>query len=269
MVSAVGGKVAGELELVGQLQIRVDRQSLTELEELCRQVEAKEGVLAASYDVAGQYEGGYIPNDPYDTGLFHKDNINWEEVDSSTSNWWAMAIDAPGAWDYKEQLSPVNVGIVDSGFDEDHEDYSIQILNPIVVNAEDHGSHVAGIIGATIDNEEGIAGVAPNATLMGFDWEPDWIQEKVGGWNTNSAVLAGFSQCVQSGCKVVNLSIQKTHNLSDDSQCFSQSVIDAEGQLASSYLAALLLRGYDFVVVQSAGSGVFRGEYLQPDRKSL
>lgn len=259
VIDAVDGEVAGELEMIGQLQIRVKQSSLAQLEELCTQVESMDGVLAASYDMASQYEDGYIPNDPYDSGLFSKDEVNWETVDSSASNWWAMAIDAPGAWEYKDELSPVRVGIVDSGFDQNHEDYSIQILNPTVVNEEDHGSHVAGIIGATMDNEEGIAGVAPNATLTGFDWEPDQLQNKVGGWDTNSAILAGLTLCVQDGCKVVNFSIQKTHNLVDDTQQFSQSVIDAEGRLASSYIASLLLRGYDFVVVQSAGNGAQNG----------
>ena len=154
-------------------------------------------------------------------------------------------------------------GVIDNGFDQKHEDLSIEIVNPDVVNREDHGTHVAGIIGAEMDNGKGIAGLAPNAVLHGYDYAPDWIQELVGGWDTTSSILAGFSLSLKNGGTdrkmVINLSAGQTGSLPTSNDVFSEEAVDRNGALASQYMASLLIRGYDFVVVQSAGNGAADG----------
>lgn len=68
----------------------------------------------------------------------------------------------------------VRVAVVDSGIEISHPDLSGQFLvnrnfvagRPLV--AEQHGTGVAGIIGAKADNGIGIAGVAPGARLLGL-----------------------------------------------------------------------------------------------------
>ena len=49
-------------------------------------------------------------------------------------------------------MASVSVGIVDNGFDIEHEDLSVGLLNEGVNSYEDHGTHVSGLVGATMDN---------------------------------------------------------------------------------------------------------------------
>lgn len=79
------------------------------------------------------------------------------------------AIDAPGAWVYRDQMKPVNVGVIEEIFDFYHEDLTFQempfgnvsAMGPYKYNGlgwwtseQSHGTHVAGIIGADFDNEK-------------------------------------------------------------------------------------------------------------------
>ncbi|MBY0369928.1 S8 family serine peptidase [bacterium] len=63
-----------------------------------------------------------------------------------------------------------------------------------------HGTHVSGVIGATKDNGKGVAGVAPNAQIMGCRF----ITEK-GSGTTESAIKA-IDYAVANGAKVINAS---------------------------------------------------------------
>ncbi len=253
VVEAVDGEIAGRMDTIDQLQIRVSARDLDGLEALCAQVEAMAGVETAAYDLAGQYEADAIPDDPWGSGIFHKEE--WDVSNPDGNNWWAELIDAPGAWDYADELDTVTVGVVDNGFDDVHEDVDMRVLNAGTLNTEDHGTHVAGIVGATHDNGKGISGVAPNAELVCYDWQPSWIQELVGGWDTTASIMVGLVECVENGAKVVNFSVGKSGSLPSNSDSYAASVLDAESDNVSRYVAALIARGFDFLIVQSAGNG--------------
>ena len=135
IAKALGGEIAGRLDMIDQIQVRVAAQTLSDLDALCEKAEGMEGVQAAMVDTASQYTGDYLPNDPYGKTWYNfwMDNT-WDTAKPSGNNWWAEAVDAPGAWEYKDRLSPVQVGVIDNGFDQKHEDLSIEIVNPDVVN---------------------------------------------------------------------------------------------------------------------------------------
>ncbi len=253
VVDAVDGTVAGRMDTIGQLQIRVEARDLAGLEALAAQVEDMAGVYCARYDLAARFDCDFYPNDPWGGGE------DWDVSAPAGNNWWVEAVDAPGAWDYAGELAEIGVGIVDNGFDTSHEDLTLQILNTDRCNTEDHGTHVAGIVGAEPGNGRGIAGMAPNARLLCYDWQPSDAQQQAGGWDTNTAVLLGLVECVQEGARVVNFSLGKSSNLDTNNDVFSSDFHDAEAANASAYMAALLSRGFDFLVVQSAGNGAGDG----------
>lgn len=92
-------------------------------------------------------------------------------------------INVEDAWDLSFAGSPitgagVRVAVVDDGVFTDHEDLVVDVGSSLDVIAggtdpgpatffDTHGTQVAGIIGATWDNNLGIAGVAPGSTIFG------------------------------------------------------------------------------------------------------
>ncbi len=259
VVSAINGKVVGRFDTINQYQVQVKTSTLNELIDMCDTVNEYDCVLTATYDIATQVstDAMITPNDKWN-------NDNWNERNPSGNNWWLEVIQAPSAWSYNDKLGNIKIGIVDNGFDTGHEDLKNKLsfaaqYNKDVNNKEDHGSHVAGIIGATANNNKGITGIVWNSELVCYDWEPSWLQSKVGGWSTSTAIAAGLIETVKSGSKVVNFSLGCTASLENNNSTYSQEWIDAQGHNASMYMASLLSQGYDFVVVQSAGNGASDG----------
>lgn len=115
----------------------------------------------------------YIPNDPYYGNL-----------------WGTQKINCNPAWDLSEG-NEIIVAVVDDGLFVQHEDmkdnlwkgsfnnYGFNLsdyrkffdVNP--TNGDYHGTHVAGIIAATANNNKGIIGVSPKARIMSLKIFPN------------------------------------------------------------------------------------------------
>src|SRR6185312_15766914 len=97
----------------------------------------------------------FVPNDPL-----------------APKQWYAVANRAYDAWETPPPLAPVRVAVIDSGIDLTHPDLSRQVAvakSFVGGSAQDtrgHGTIVAGIIAAQLDNDIGIAGLAPAAELV-------------------------------------------------------------------------------------------------------
>lgn len=192
------------------------------------------------------------PNDSFDTDP--SKTIVWDEKNPSGRNWWLEAINARQAWDYSDYFSTINIGVVDSGFDTDHEELEGKITFPTflhkICNIPDtHGTHVAGIIAAKHNNGVGISGICENSNLICVDWYPYIIPL----WNTELAIYFGLSNCVKAGAKVVNFSLG-TSNSTEGVNMTMYDEVTIPGAV-SYMMASLLSKGYDFVAVQSAGNG--------------
>lgn len=266
IVCHINGKIVGKIS-DGIWEIEVASRSLDDLKNLITELEKIDGVFTASYDMLLNVTlSGYItPDDPWKKGE------DWVETGASGFNWGLEAIQAQYAWNYNNKFNPISIGIVDSGFDTGHEDLDIRFVSQLqesVNNKDDHGTHVAGIIGATANNKKGITGIVWNKDLICYDCQPTMFQSLLGGWSVNSAILAGITKTVESGAYVVNLSYTLPMDSSEvingvaqglDSKSgrsdYQQNMLDGLALETSKCLAYLRVKGHDFVAVQSAGNG--------------
>lgn len=142
-----------------------------------------------------------IPNDP----LFRQ--YQWDK--------WVMYADQ--AWDLTTGGRGVRVAVLDNGVDYNHPDLAAAfepgspgydfVNNDPDPRPDDtghpyafHGTHVAGIIAAAINNRIGLAGWA-ETRLVGVKVLAD------SGTGTTSALASGIRWAADNGCRVLNMSL--------------------------------------------------------------
>lgn len=256
-VSTIGGNIAGELPEAAEYQILLPATySYAQLQEIIEDMKTFEWFSYASPNCAMQLDPSYVPNDK-------NWKYKWENVADGT-NWGMEAIDAPGAWEYREQLRTVNIGVFDIMFDTNHED--LNFAEDPYKNAEalekvesgdlewsNHGTHVAGTIAATFNNKKGIAGVIPKVNLYGASVRGIQIEEYCTAQAFNTAF---YYLIVKKGCSAVNLS------LGMDALVFGASrhekadteILGCLREEVEEYLKKLIDKNYSFVICAASGN---------------
>ncbi|MCY3780417.1 MAG: S8 family serine peptidase [Chloroflexi bacterium] len=124
---------------------------------------------------------------------------------------WALPhIQAETAWDDIDELRAITVAVIDTGVCMSHEDLvgRVQDNGYDFVDDDDdpedvfgHGCSVAGIIAANIDNGIGIAGFAPNSSIL-----PVRVLGPSGS-GSMADVAAGIVYSADNGADIINLSL--------------------------------------------------------------
>lgn len=250
ILTKIGATEIGSLNTIQMCQVELPT-GYENMEDLEAYVEE----LCDSYSEIVSAEPEWIIIEP--ENKIYNDTWNladWDVNNPADENWWAEAVNAPLAWEYADQMTPVRVGIIDNGFDTEHEDLNIHFSNSARKtenSKEKHGTHVAGIIGANADNGKGITGLAWMNQVYGYDWEPAEKQN----WTTSTKIQDLYIEAIEDGCKVVNMSLGTSGNLKNNKKKFTKYRTKSWGRSASIALGKLLEKGFDFVVVQSAGNG--------------
>jgi thermitase len=129
--------------------------------------------------------------------------------DSEYSKQWGLAkVAAPVAWDVRKSFYG-KIAVIDTGIDLTHTDLKSQLsagYNFVAdtASAHDdngHGTHVAGIIGATSDNATGTAGIGFRGALM-----PVKVLDAAGSGNYGD-VASGIIFAADNGATIINLSL--------------------------------------------------------------
>lgn len=261
----VNGEVVGVVSGgVHALQLLVPESDLASLQDQCSQLMDDSRVLYA----CPEYPVQILRNGD---GLFDVETYE-------TELWWQDAIGAPQAWNYLDLCQDIKVGIVDAGFYEEHEDLEDRITyisTPEYNTADDHGTHVAGIIGAQ-HNGIGIQGIAPHAELYCADVWPDYTVES---YHTVTELLAVINAMAQEDVRVVNHSwgalvpCKSTYLANrygpnpfawltdgDGYETYMQQRLDKElvptAEACLVMMSQLIHSGYeDLIMVQAAGNG--------------
>jgi thermitase len=154
-------------------------------------IASQPGVAFIEPNYIYQYQEGFIPNDP---GFPQQE--------------WAKTVDLPRAWAISGGRDDLVVAVLDSGISPNHSElqgklipgYNFKDDNADTTDTVGHGTAVAGIIGATANNETGIAGTAMNVRLMPV---------KVGAENGAEVVhiASGIHYAVDNGADVINISL--------------------------------------------------------------
>jgi thermitase len=117
-------------------------------------------------------------------------------------------IDMDEAWDITSGSAQVNIAILDTGIDQDHEDLFGKIVDnknfTDSVTVDDlygHGTHVAGVAAASANNAIGVAGGCSSCMLMNIKVLND------NGSGAYSWIANGITYAADNGAKVINLSL--------------------------------------------------------------
>jgi subtilisin family serine protease len=118
-------------------------------------------------------------------------------------------IETNRGWNLSKGAEQVIIGVVDTGVDLNHPDLQGRLLSGYNTISPDskpsddvgHGTHVAGIISANVNNREGIAGMTWNNKIL-----PVKALDQSGA-GTSYSVAEGIIWAADHGAKVINLSL--------------------------------------------------------------
>lgn len=127
----------------------------------------------------------------------------------SKYQWNLPSIETEKGWNISKGTDDVIIAVLDTGVQTNHPDLAgrfvdgTNIVDPSKMPEDDvgHGTHVAGIIGATVNNTEGVAGVSWFNKIM-----PVKVLDSSGAGSTYS-VAQGIIWAVDHGAKVINMSL--------------------------------------------------------------
>jgi subtilisin family serine protease len=164
----------------------------------------------------------------------------------AAKQWHLTSNRAYDAWEALPPLAAVRVAVLDSGIDAEHPEFEGKIAGSASfvggsarADAAGHGTFVAGLIAAGVDNGIGIAGMAPSAELL--------VAKVVDSDGTIpvEAEVKAIRWAVANGARVINMSLGGVRDPRDPSR-------DTYSPLEASALAYAHRRGV--VVVAAVGN---------------
>jgi subtilisin family serine protease len=139
----------------------------------------------------------YVPNDP--------------DFSDTTMSYGLEQVQALDAWDVVTGSQQIIIAVIDSGINAAHPEFAGRLVpgynfideeHPDDLTDESgHGTHVAGIIAAALDNGQGVAGVCPYCRLMPLKV---LNENNIGSW---SQLAQGIIYAVDNGARILNLSL--------------------------------------------------------------
>lgn len=241
-VDSIDARIVGYIELTNDYQIEFNYDmSIEELFDIISELSANSIAEFVMPNIVFEAVCDSLPND--------KEIQPKNSVKIHSNNWHLYAINAIDAWDYYNNpnlsvsTNTVKIGVIDNFFSTETEKDELKFVklwnNPKTTN-EDHGTLVSGIIGAT-HNEIGVAGICPKTELYGYALNAREDEETE---NISNIMRLKYALALMIGnnIRVINFSM----GLTEQMELGTKSI--------ESFLSKLLNKGYDFIIVCSAGN---------------
>lgn len=187
LVLRTGGKSVSNVSVEGQAIAMVVNVPSNKLSILSNEAQRTE--LARYVEPNMLFKAQFVPNDPYD------------------GNQWALPkIQADWAWNTTTGNSSIIVAIIDTGIDYNHPDLKNNYValgknwvdnNNDPIDDNGHGTHVAGIIGAVLNNSVGIAGIAQVSIMAEKGLNAT-------GWGLETDLANAIFDAVQKGARILS-----------------------------------------------------------------
>ncbi|MBQ7836233.1 MAG: S8 family serine peptidase [Clostridia bacterium] len=284
------GEIAEEMEDIGVYKIKLyDAYELSELEDMVDDLKKEETVADAFISEVTVFDSDaeeselpvaspVYPDDPwYDTS---SRKASWDDTPAG-SNWGVEAINAPDAWGYLDKLSTVKVGLIDSMPDISHRDLKASVkgayavltdqdtgktsayaLDTDVWAPDTHGTHVAGTMLATW-NDDDISGIMGDKGELYYACAYNVVDNKVvSEYTTPFNYFRAIKMLVDQDVQAINIS-QNTCRLIGFAASHGNSAaityLDGQAEQAGALIERLILDRQaegkkDFVICVSAGN---------------
>ncbi len=261
MIEADGGTVVGRIEIADDYLVAFDKSlSLSALQALADKYKADSRVAYACVNYVSEVSENIVT--PEDAEW---NNTEWTRPDRTPSteldtwdpyttahgdNWGIEAANIHEAWEYNDEMQPIKIGLIDSGFDTQHEDLTFAgVFNNTA--SGNHGTHVAGTMAADW-NHVGIAGIVRNCKLYGYNLRGNSsLQDNL---TTIFIIKHAVATLVVNGVKIINVS-QGYNNVEDNKlNQATRDSLNAEASSLTVLINNLIAKGYDFIIIQAAGN---------------
>lgn len=215
------------------------------------------------------------------------DGASWNSDVPRDANWGVEAINAPEAWAYLDELEEVNIGLIDSVPNTQHEDldivayrtkaneatnyYETEEFTPSSNETQDHGTHVAGTIGAKYNNGQGVSGILGDKGHMYYSV----IKGKENKIYSSYEYVRAISALVENDVRVINISQNTGREVGFAASQGNETAIEhveSHANVVEKMLARLVdniekNNGKDFVLCVSAGN--INGYTYYKDKNSI
>lgn len=188
------------------------------------------------------------------------------EADSNRNQYWAYDTNLIDTWKEHASDRAVTVAVLDTGAQLDHVDLRDSLLTDLAYDATldkplasceiqdcvGHGTHVAGIVGATANNGIGLAGASYNADILPIKVQSNAYVDEAGKHHDGSISTQSLTAAYEylfgliedgkvNNLRVVNMSLGGYGNAATD-QIFHEAIIEARDE-------------YGIITVCSGGNG--------------
>lgn len=304
-----GAEIVGEIEQTGDYQWQLsDVKTLDELKQLAEQVKKEEAIVSADVNYVSNIGSESVDYD-INVGKEWSDDFlkgvnllkNRYDLSSNDKMWGVKCVNAVKAWNamdlIKDNIEPVKIGLIDEGYDTSQKDLGFadngvfylnganssedRNVNTNIAEKDDendtvsHGTHVAGTMAASGDNDEGICGIYPYANGRLYGVSSAGMQLYKENFTYHNSIMTqkiAYSELILRNVKVINQSqgfnwqsgwedYWKEQLNTDESweQHYSKipdeiGTFFDEADLLGDFLNRLLEKDYDFVITASAGN---------------